>query len=137
MTMASMAQATESCIGAAAVEYSRYGKPHFDNRFSDKILAAHNHAYASGDTALADDFLKYLRRVEQAEVLRLNAATSGPFGGLVRRKSSAVGQAQLWRAYIDARGLCSLLAGRYDETSGEVVRATNAMKQCYAKWMLS
>lgn len=98
-------------------------KPAYDRRLSDKILAAFNHAYASGAHKVADRLRTVLVDVEDAE--RENHH---------RRAASAVSQADLWVAFIRARNGYNALVAQSDAPPAEVQSALDAMKDAYRLW---
>jgi hypothetical protein len=122
---------------AAGFVASQFGKPAFDRRLSDKILAAHNHAYAIGDVGLAAQLMAQLERTEDAEREAYRRKSSGSFGSYSPRQSSAVAHGRLWQAYVDARNAYNTLNLQADAPSARVVRAATEMKRCYAKWALA
>ncbi len=101
------------------------GTLRFNRRLSDKILAAFNHAYALGE----GDIARALRRL-----LETNEKKSGDAR---RRGDGALGHAELWVAFVDARDDYRAARGRRAEDSAELAQALNVMKGAYAAWLAS
>lgn len=99
------------------------GKLDYDQRLSDKILAAFNHAYASGAHKVADRLRNVLADVEMSERGRHD-----------RRSAGAVSQADLWIGFIEARNDYNALVGRNDAPAREVEAALESMKEAYRVW---
>jgi hypothetical protein len=107
-------------IGTMTAE--RLGTPNYDRRLTDKILAAFNHAYATGAVKTANHLKSVLAEVESQERARFT-----------RRNSTAVGQADLWIAFVEARNRYNALA----EDAGAAAKAEEAlaaMKDAYRAW---
>jgi hypothetical protein len=98
-------------------------KPEYDRRLSDKILAAFNHAYASGAHKVADRLRNVLADVEQVERAKHD-----------RRAASAVSQADLWVAFIEARNGYNDLVSKSDTSADKVEEALETMKSAYRVW---
>lgn len=95
----------------------------YDRRLSDKILAAFNHAYASGAHMVAERLRTVLEEVDHEERRKHD-----------RRSASAVSQADLWVSFIEARnGYNELLASR-DAPADKVESALESMKDAYRVW---
>ena len=103
--------------GAAAA------KARYDRRLSDKILAAFNHAYATGAHKVADRLRHVLMDVEGAELRKHE-----------RRSASAVSQADLWVSFIRARNGYNELVARSDAPPDKVESALETMKDAYRVW---
>lgn len=116
---------------------SRFGAPNFDRRLSDKVLAAHNHAYAVGETVTAQIFMTQLEKIEETERQNLSRNTHAIYGGLKRAGMTAVDKAKLWSAYIDARNIYNNLNLRPVTDSESLRTAHLFMKQRYARWVLA
>ena len=99
------------------------GKPEYDRRLSDKILAAFNHAYASGAHKVADRLRNVLADAERAER-----------GKHDRRLDSAVSQADLWIGFIEARNGYNALVAADDTPPEKVEVALQSMKEAYRVW---
>lgn len=107
-------------VGAMASE--TFGAPHYDRRLTDKILAAFNHAYATGAVKTASHLKAVLAEVEAQERARFT-----------RRNSSAVGQADLWIAFVEARNRYNALS-EDGEAKAKAEAALAAMKDAYRAW---
>ena len=99
------------------------GKSEYDRRLSDKILAAFNHAYASGAHKVADRLRNVLGDVEGADR-----------GKHDRRSDSAVSQADLWIGFIEARNGYNALVASDDTPPEKVEVALQSMKEAYRVW---
>jgi hypothetical protein len=99
------------------------GKPQYDRRLSDKILAAFNHAYATGAHKVAERLRNVLVDVECVERQRND-----------RRSASAVSQADLWVSFIRARNGYNELLGQGDAPPEKVASALETMKDAYRVW---
>lgn len=98
-------------------------KPQYDRRLSDKILAAFNHAYATGAHRVADRLRNVLEEVEHVERRKHE-----------RRTASAVSQADLWVSFIEARNGYNELVARSDAPPEKVESALETMKDAYRVW---
>ena len=96
-------------------------------RLSDKILAAFNHAYASGETKIA----RFLHRA-----LESHEAKYGPTQDR-RSGCSSLGQADLWVRFVEARNHYKGISQQRGMTPAEVATALEAMKDTYKRWCLS
>ena len=99
------------------------GVPSYDHRLSDKILAAFNHAYASGALETARHLKTLLADVERRE--RMDESSHG---------IGAVDRADLWVAFVDARNRYNALSGRKNVLPTHVDMAIAAMKEAYRAW---
>lgn len=99
------------------------GKLEYDQRLSDKILAAFNHAYASGAHKVAGRLRNVLADVESNER-----------GSHDRRSAGAVSQADLWIGFIEARNDYNALVGSIDAQPEKVEVALETMKEAYRVW---
>lgn len=84
--------ADDACTLDAAPEQDAMGRPFRQRRVSDRLLAAHNHAYACGNRRVALDLREILELIEADERIRHN-----------RRSTTAVERASRWTAFVDAR----------------------------------
>jgi hypothetical protein len=103
------------------------GKPRYDRRLADKVLAAFNHAYAVG----AHDVARSLR-----DVLAVVEAQD-PFTVQRRHGHQATAQADHWIAFVEARNDYRRAAQDLDADAGAVERALVAMKDAYRRWSAS
>ncbi|MGE5539545.1 MAG: hypothetical protein ACM30I_13080 [Gemmatimonas sp.] len=84
--------ADQACALSAAPEQDAHEWPSYERRLSDKLLAAHNHAYAAGNRRVAGEILDILALVDAAE----RRASE-------RRGLDALERAHRWVAFVDAR----------------------------------
>lgn len=84
--------ADDLCTLDAAPEQDAMGRPFRQRRVSDRLLAAHNHAYACGNRRVAAELREILALIENDERIRNN-----------RRCTTAVERASRWTAFVDAR----------------------------------
>ena len=129
--------AGDDADAAANPVLDRYGVPRFHRRLSDKILAAFNHAYAGADDALAGALRGALEAAERREREALERRGRGALAPYCRRASSALHQAGLWQAHVDARRAYAALTIRADAAPERVAAASGAMSLAYARWALS
>lgn len=99
------------------------GAPRYDHRLSDKILAAFNHAYASGVLDTARQLKSLLADVEHRE------RTANDRHGI-----GAVERADLWVAFVDARNRYNALSVRKGATPAQLETAIAAMMDAYRAW---
>ena len=102
------------------------GTPPFDRRLSDKSLAAFNHAYASGAHQVAVRLKTLLVEVDDKE--RVDHE---------RRAASAVSQAELWIAFVEARDAYNGLMEKDTASENALETALEAMKTGYQAWSKS
>lgn len=114
-----------------------YGSPKFDRRLSDKVLAAHNHAYAIGERDLADRLLELLKRTEDDERAAVARRNQSLAASRRQRQSSAVNQAALWRAYMDALDTYDTLVIQMKISTERLDAAKALVKRSLARWRLS
>jgi hypothetical protein len=110
----------------AAVD-TELGQPEYNRRLSDKILAAFNHAYAIHERRIAKLLRAMLKDVERGSRM----------GPGKRRAGNALGQADLWIAFVEARDHYRALSA--DQSSGPeaVAEALDEMKETYKQWSYS
>lgn len=113
------------------VDIDSLGVPGFDRRLTDKVLAAFNHAYAVGDTEVADRLHAVLALAEDHERTQL-LALLGP--GAERRGVAAMDLADLWVAYVEARNGFQAACQDIGPDSEEARAAVEAMKRAYQRW---
>jgi len=102
------------------------GVPKYNRRLTDKILAAFNHAYSSGEMDLARSLWDCLAEAERISQQRYTR----------RRPNQALEMARKWMAFVDARNTYrSLCEDGAKENSFEASRAFKEMKACYQEWM--
>ncbi len=93
-------------------------------RLSDKILTAFNHAYAIGETEIADklrDVLAVNEKSNQVEVEQ-------------RGNFDPLGQAELWVEFVEARNRYKKVCGNRDPQPGVPDEALETMKDAYRLW---
>jgi hypothetical protein len=115
----------------------RYGKPKFDRRLSDKILAAYNHAYAADEVELANKLRVLLEEADGKEVAHCARPGTSVLDMPIRRNSSAVQQARLWSQFVDARQGYISLSIRANSSADQVKAAFDGMRTSYARWAVS
>lgn len=121
--------ATRACADAPGAQRqpgfggAAMGPSQYDRRLSDKILAAFNHAYATGAHKVADRLRHVLVDVESAERRRYE-----------RRAASAVSRADLWVSFIRARDGYNEMVARNDAPPEKVESALETMKHAYRVW---
>lgn len=108
----------------AAQTESADGSLPYDRRLSDKVLAAFNHAYASGARKVAARLRTVLADVERVERASYE-----------RRRSSALAQADNWVAFVEARERYNALVACDDASDQEREAALEAMKDAYRDWV--
>lgn len=84
--------ANDAHVLVAAPAQDATGRPFRQRRVSDRLLAAHNHAYASGHRRLATDLREILGLIECDERMSFH-----------RRSADALERASRWAALVDAR----------------------------------
>ncbi len=96
-------------------------------RLSDKILAAFNHAHASGETEIA----RFLHRALETHEAK--------YGAKQDRRSgfSPLGQADLWVRFVEARNHYKGIFQKRGVAPAPVATALEAMKDTYKRWCLS
>lgn len=100
------------------------GRPSYDRRLADKVLAAFNHAYAVGAHDVAATLRDVLASVEAADAVR----------HAQRRGRQATDQADRWVAFVEARNRYRLAVQDAAGDAGAVERAMADMKQAYRSW---
>jgi len=112
---------------AGTVSPAQMGVPGHSRRLSDKILAAFNHAYAVGELDIATRLRAVLADVDSDEVQNFPD----------RRGADALGQAELWVRYVEARNLYQERSGRGQASDPEVLTAAQAMTEAFKRWSFS
>lgn len=105
-------------------DYERVnGTLEITRRLSDKVLAAFNHAYATGE-------------VEVAEKLRavLQVTESKRPRGDKRGGYDAVVHADLWIAFVEARDAYKVLCEKKGGNASDLNVAQDSMKKAYRAW---
>ena len=93
-------------------------------RLSDKILTAFNHAYAIGETEIADKLRDVLAVNEKSG--RVDEEQRGHFDPL--------GQAELWVEFVEARNRYKKVSDRRGPRPGAADQALETMKDAYRRW---
>jgi hypothetical protein len=110
-----------------AVIERHLGVPEYDRRLSDKILAAFNHAYATGERELAKQLRSVLVDVER-----------GLRGlGRQRRANGALDDAERWSRFVDARDRYHAVSKDTRFDPEEVGEALVEMKDTFRSWSLN
>jgi hypothetical protein len=103
------------------------GKPLYDRRLADKVLAAFNHAYAVGAHEVARSLRDVLAVVEAQD----------PFTVQRRHGHQATTQADHWVAFVEARNVYRRAAQDASTDDGAIAHALAAMKDAYRRWSAS
>ncbi len=119
-----MACQKTASIDPAAPLTRTVGEPEYNRRLADKILAAFNHAYAVGETEIADSLRRILEEVE-AKSRR---------GGRKRRRVDTLDQAALWMAFVEARNRYKQATDDAETRPEELAHALAEMKEAYKRW---
>lgn len=122
MAQASVRTAHSKDMPAIAAAGASTGALKYDRRLTDKILAAFNHAYASGAVKTAERLKHVLADVEAQERARYD-----------RRNATAVGQAELWVAFVEARNRYNAVSGAEGD-GPKLDAALDEMKSAYRAW---
>lgn len=99
------------------------GNPEITRRLSDKVLAAFNHAYAIGETDVAQKLRGVLKITEAKR----------PHADM-RIVYNAVTHADLWVGFVDARNRYRALTEKKSPKRDELDSALEAMKEAYRAW---
>ena len=109
--------ADEARAYSAAPQQDALGWPNGDRRLSDKLLAAHNHAYAAGNRAVANEIRDILALVDGDD----ERASQGGLEPLER--------ARRWIAFVDAREAYEDAANDSDRGRLQAIRLRLHMAQ--------
>ncbi len=93
-------------------------------RLSDKILTAFNHAYAIGESEIADKLHDVLAFNEKSS--RIEVEQRGGFDPL--------GRADLWVEFVEARNLYKKVCDHRRPRRGTADKSLEAMKDAYRRW---
>lgn len=104
---------------------SETGAPSHSRRLSDKVLAAFNHAYAVGEIEVATKLREILAKLEQERVLA---------HGNRQAKAIALGQADLWVEFVEARNDYRVACEDDSLDSDAVTQVLDQMKDAYQRW---
>ena len=115
--------ATVTIAGLAPDYESVNGTLEITRRLSDKVLAAFNHAYATGETDVADKLKSVLKTTESRR----------PKGDQ-RVRYDAVVHAELWVGFVDARDRYRQVSEDKRAKADAVEAALRDMKAAYRAW---
>jgi hypothetical protein len=104
---------------------SETGAPSHSRRLSDKVLAAFNHAYAVGEIEVGTRLREILAKLEQERVLA---------HGNRQAMAVALGQADLWVDFVEARNDYRVACEDDLLDSEAVTRVLDQMKDAYQRW---
>ena len=104
-----------------------FGLPEYSRRLKDKVLAAFNHAYASGEVEIAERLRDILEAVQSKDA-------AGTKAEVRRRSDDALGQADLWVGFVDARNHYNAASTAKRPESGAIDSALADMKEAYRRW---
>ena len=99
------------------------GSLEITRRLSDKVLAAFNHAYATGEK----DVAKKLRAVLQMTEAKRPKADK-------RHSYDAVEHADLWVGFVDARNKYNSVSAKKGAKKSDLDKALDTMKNAYRAW---
>ena len=102
---------------------SETGIPEFDRRLTDKVLCAFNHAYATGAREIADQLRGVLTAVDRKE-----RAQHG------KRQGTAVGQADLWINFVEARDAYNAALADEGGRAKVLDSALEDMRKAHQRW---
>ena len=105
---------------------STTGAPRYNRRLGDKVLAAFNHAYATGALEVAGQLREILARIE---------ADHGEADGERRDSATTLGQADLWMAFVEARNDYQAACEAGEGGTPAADAALAAMKAAYDSWL--
>lgn len=105
-----------------------HGLPAYSRRLTDKILAAFNHAYSLGEKPIAEQLRAALAVAEEQALLG---------GGKDRRGTTAVAQAELWAAFVDARDAYNAFCEERPLEPEQAKAAYDKMEQAFRDWSYS
>jgi hypothetical protein len=103
------------------------GRLRYDRRLGDKLLAAFNHAYAEGEDEVAKGLHEIIAQIEARAGKERPAAPE-------RRTASAVRQADLWAAFVDARNAYRAFCEGEGNDAEPMREARKTMTQAYEEW---
>ena len=99
------------------------GTVEYDRRLTDKLLAAFNHAYAIGAHEIAARLRSILEDVDEAERAAFD-----------RRRDVALVPADLWVAFVEARGAYNRIVADKSAEARAAESALEDMKEAYRRW---
>ena len=101
------------------------GTPKYNQRLTDKILAAFNHAYSIGEADLACDLWDTLVAAEKVGAREISG----------RRPNQALELAALWMTFVDARNRYYTLNEVPEADPRDTGHAFEDMKAAYLQWV--
>lgn len=99
------------------------GSLEITRRLSDKVLAAFNHAYATGEDEVAEK-LRAVLKMTEAKRPKTDKRTS----------YDAVRHADLWVGFVDARNKYNAVSARKNASKSDLDKALDTMKEAYRAW---
>ena len=93
-------------------------------RLSDKILTAFNHAYAIGETEIADRLREVLAHNEKSSRVEVEQ----------RDNFDPIGRADLWVEFVEARNRYKKVCDIRKPRAGSADKALETMKEAYRRW---
>jgi len=104
------------------------GAPRHSRRLTDKVLAAFNHAYSVGEVEVARRLREILAEIDDDEIA---------VPPTDRRGADALGQADLWMGFVEARNRYRRACDTAPRNVREVAEALVEMQAAYRAWSLS
>ncbi len=114
----------EALLAAPGLD-NPHGVPEYSRRLTDKILAAFNHAYSLGETEIAAALRDALEAAERRTPKGLQSE---------RRGATAVQQADLWAAFVDARDAYNRQCDQSPMDAEAVKAAYAGMERAFRAW---
>lgn len=114
----------EALLAAPGLD-NPHGVPEYSRRLTDKILAAFNHAYSLGETEIAAALREALAAAERRVPKGLRSE---------RRGATALEQADLWAAFVDARDDYNRLCDGSPFDAEAAKSAYAAMERAFRAW---
>ena len=93
-------------------------------RLSDKILSAFNHAYAIGESDIADKLREVLAFNEKSSQVEVEQ----------RGGCDPLGRADLWVAFVEARNRYKKVCNRRGADDDAANKSLETMKDAYQRW---
>jgi hypothetical protein len=110
-----------TAIAPSGAVASADGRREAMKRLTDKVLAAFNHAYAIGETSIAERLRELLASVAAMD----------------RQSGDPLAQADAWVEFVKARNQYRWICeNRRDDPAGATA-ALSAMKDAYRRWSVS
>ncbi len=102
---------------------SEAGIPEYNRRLTDKVLAAFNHAYATGAREIADQLRGVLTNVDRKERALHK-----------ERQQTAVGQADLWIEFVETRDAYNAALADQEGQAKALEGALEDMRRAHQRW---